>query len=162
MATLFELTTEYKNLLDKLEDVDASEEVIKDTIDSTGINDDIESKFEGYAMVIRELMAEEEKVQKVVAMLNKKKKTYQNSIVRLKSSLMDSMKMLGKEKVKTTLFNVSINHSPFVDIVDIDMIPENLIKVEVKPDKNQIKSLINSGKEVPGAEIGKRESLTVR
>ena len=53
MATLYELTDEYKQLLDMLEDDTVDPEILKDTLEAVG--GEIEVKADGCAKLIKEL-----------------------------------------------------------------------------------------------------------
>lgn len=163
MATLYDLSSEYKNLLEVLENTSDDPKLIEDTIASTGIDDQLEDKFQAYGQVINQMKADEQAVAEEIKRLTDKKRTYQNSLKRLKGSLIDSMAATGKDKVKTPLFSFSIRNTRIVDISNVDALPVQFtIKQPVKPDKKAIKAAIESGETVPGATIGFNESLTVR
>ena len=53
MATLYELTDEYKQLLDMLEDETVDPEILKDTLEA--VDGEIEVKADGCAKLIKEL-----------------------------------------------------------------------------------------------------------
>ena len=56
-VALYTLGTQYRALLDTLAAGDFDAATIADTIESTGIEDDIQHKVEGYEMVARNLEA---------------------------------------------------------------------------------------------------------
>ena len=56
MATLYELTDRYKQLLTLAEELD--EDVFKDTLES--MDDEIETKADSYAIIDKKLQADEE------------------------------------------------------------------------------------------------------
>lgn len=163
MATLYELSTEYQQLLEVLENTTDDQTLIDDTIASTGINDALEDKFEGYGQVINQIKADIKSVQAELKRLSDKKKVYQNNLERLQNNLLNSMAATGKSKVKTPLFNFTVRNSLSVEITDIDKLPVEVVKVQpVKPDKIAIKKLLQDGEDVPGAKLELSESLTVR
>lgn len=163
MANLYNLTQEYQELLDTLESTVSDTKAIEDTIASTGINEKLEDKFEAYGQVISQMKADEQSVSDEIKRLTEKKHTYQNSLKRLKTSLIDSMAATGKDSVKTPLFNFSIRNNRVVDVTNADALPEQYtVKQPVKPDKKSIKAAIEAGEKVPGATIGFNESLMVR
>ena len=55
--TLYEITDEYRQLLEMAEDPDMDPEVLRDTIEA--IDADLDDKADGYAKVIRTMEAEE-------------------------------------------------------------------------------------------------------
>lgn len=163
MATLYELTNEYQELLEALENTSEDPRVIEDTIASTGINDQLESKFDGYGKIISQLKADAEGVDAEIKRLTEKKRAYKNNSQRLKVALLNSMAATNTTKVKTPLFSFSVRNTRVVDVSNADALPEQYtIKQPVKPDKKAIKAAIESGEKVPGATIGFNESLTVR
>ena len=56
MSTLYELTEQYQQLLQLLEDPDEDPRVIADTME--GIEGELEDKADGYGRIIRQLEAE--------------------------------------------------------------------------------------------------------
>ncbi|GAY74319.1 siphovirus Gp157 family protein [Lentilactobacillus kosonis] len=163
MANLYDLTQSYQELLDALENTESDPKLIEDTIASTGINEQVEDKFEAYGQVINQLKSDEEIVSAEIKRLTTKKRTYQNNLQRLRMALIDSMAAIGKDKVKTSLFSFSIKNTRSVDIVDESKLPESVLNVQPpKPDKKAIKELIESGEQVPGATISFNESLMIR
>lgn len=163
MATLYELSQEYQDLLDALENATDDETIIEDTIASTGINERIEDKFEGYGQVISQVKADTTAVDVEIKRLTEKKRTYQNNLKRLKTALLNSMASTNTTKVKTPLFSFSIRNTRSVEITNAGDLPENVLKPqEPKPDKTAIKKMIEAGQEVPGATIKLNESLMVR
>lgn len=53
MATLYELTDEYRQLMEMMEDESIDQEVLRDTLE--GLDGELEIKAENYAKVIAEL-----------------------------------------------------------------------------------------------------------
>ena len=106
MSTLYELTSDYEYLLQLAEDPDTDPEVLSGTMEA--LQGEIEYKAEGYVVVMKELAAESEKFQAEIDRLNARKKSIDGNIERLKSALMSAMRIVGKDKVKTEHFKLSI------------------------------------------------------
>ena len=106
MATLYELTGQYKELLDMMEDPDIDPKIITDTLE--GLNGEIEEKADGYAKVMRQLQAEAEAIEKEEERLNDRRDMLMSRVARMKEALMESMRATGKTKFKTTLFSFGI------------------------------------------------------
>lgn len=161
MATLYELTEQYTELLNAIETDDPK--LLEDTIASTGINDDLNKKFEGYGQVINQAKADMNEVFEEIKRLQTKKRTYDNNIKRLKQALIDSLAVVGKDRIKTPLFSFSIKNTRAVDVTSIEDLPvDYLVPQPSKPDKKAIKEAIESGQDVPGATIKFNESLVIR
>ena len=106
MATLYELTGQYKQLLDLMEDPDIPEETVRDTLE--GIGGEIEEKADAYAKIMRQLQAEADAIEKEEERLNDRRDMLMSRIVSMKSALIEAMRATGKPKFKTTLFSFGI------------------------------------------------------
>lgn len=161
MSTLYELTEQYTELLNAIETDDPK--LLEDTIASTGINEDLNKKFEGYGQVINQAKADMNEVFEEIKRLQTKKRTYDNNIKRLKQALIDSLAAVGKDRIKTPLFSFSIKNTRAVDVTSVEDLPvDYLVPQPSKPDKKAIKEAIESGQDVPGATIKFNESLVIR
>jgi len=159
MATLYELTGSYHQLLELAEDVDPT--AFNDTMDS--IKDAIDDKAVGYAKVDRELAKDEAALKDEADRLSARAKSINNNRRILKQNLQSAMEETGKIKIKTKEFTIYIqNNQASVKIPDESKIPAYLSKVTYAPDKTQIKKLLQEGKDVPGAELNTSRSLRIR
>ena len=165
MATLYELTDDYLNLLDMAQDPDCDLEVFKDTLE--GLDYEIEDKADGYAKVIRELTARAEGLKAEIERLTNRKKAIETNIDNMKRSLENAMIITGKTKFKTDLFSFGIQKNTPTVIIDeqyIENIPEEyLIEQDPKIDKAKIKEDIKAGKDLDGiAHLEQSGSLRIR
>ena len=159
MATLYELTGNYLKLLEYAEDTDPT--LFHDTMDS--INEAIEDKAVGYAKVDKELAKDEVALKEEAQRLNARAIVIANNRKRLKRNLKDSMVAIGNEKIKTPEFTIYIQrNNPSVNILDEHEIPAYLYETKHVLDKKRISSLLKEGKDVPGAELTRSESLRIR
>lgn len=159
MATLYELTGKYHQLLDLAEDTDPT--LFSDTMDS--ITDAIEDKAIGYAKVDKELDKDEKALKDEASRLSARAKSISNNRKILKQNLQEAMETTGKTKIKTNEFTIYIqNNAPSVRLVDESKIPAYLSKTTIVPDKTRIKQLLKEGKDVPGAELSTSSSLRFR
>ena len=144
MSSLYELTNDWLQLMDMLED-GADEDVINDTLE--GLDYEIEQKADGYARVIRNLEADAAGLKTEIDRMTDRKRVIENNITRLKKNLQEAMEMTGKVKFKTDLFSFNIqNNTPSVVIDNIDDIPrEYVVLQEPKIDKKKIAADIKAG-----------------
>lgn len=126
MANIYELTGQFLQLLDMLEDEEVDEQVIMDTLES--VEYEIEDKADGYAKIIKALEADVDGIQKENDRLTSRKKTYENRIKWLKQNLEMCMRATGKQKFTTDLFSFNIQKNggkrKLTIDVDVDNIPE--------------------------------------
>ena len=160
MASLYELVGDMAYLHQLLEDPEADEQVIRDTMES--IDYEIEDKADGYAKIIRMLNAEVEAISAEVDRLEARRKAIKNNSDRLKQALEQSMIFLNKRKFKTALFSFNIQkNTPSVNITG--EVPEQfLIPQEPKVDKRAIIDYVKEHGNTEYAELTQSESLRIR
>lgn len=165
---LYELSTQYRTLVDILEVAQTGEEaqdaeVIKDTLDA--INDAIEEKADNIARIINELTSVELAISAELERLSKRAGTIKKQKESLKGYLMSAMQTAGKEKFKTNLYSFSIkNNAPSVQILDESLVPAEFIrtKVETAPDKKAISELLKQQIPVSGCALVHSKSVTIK
>lgn len=159
MSTLYELTTQFQELLELIQNEEYDEQVLADTME--GLDGEIEIKADGYARVIRELEGNVLTIKSEVDRLNKKKKSFESSINRMKDKLEESMKATGKVKFKTDLFSFNIQKNPARLVVTGDVPEEYLIPQEPKIDNAAIRKLLKE-QDLDYAHLEQGESLRIR
>lgn len=161
MSTLYELTGEYLNLFEMIDQGDYDDEMLMDTLE--GIDGEIEVKAENYAKVIQEISGQIDTLAGEINRLQGKKTTLDNAVKRIKGSLQGAMELTGKTKFKTDLFSFGIqNNPPSLKIDDAAAIPpEYLIPQDPKVDSSAIKKLLKTT-DVPWAHLEQGRSLRIR
>lgn len=155
---LYELSLAFQ----EVQNMELDPEVMKDTLDS--IEDAIENKAENIAKLIRNLESDVSAYKEEEDRLKTKRQATENKVKWLKTYLEDNMKLTGKTKFKSGMFNFSIQKNPAsVNITDEKIIPgEFLIPQPPKVDKTSLKEILKRGIEVPGAELKQTEGLRIR
>lgn len=155
---LYELSLSFQ----EVQNMDLDPEVMQDTLDS--IEDAIENKAENIAKLIRNLESDVSAYKEEEDRLKTKRQSTENKVKWLKTYLEDNMKLTGKTKFKSGMFNFSIQKNPAsVNITDEKAIPEEfLIQQPPKVDKTSLKEILKRGIEVPGAELKQTEGLRIR
>lgn len=164
MANLYNLTAQYKALEEMLEQYPCDEEL---ALALAQIEDDLETKADNYAKVIANLTADAEAITGEIERLTARKRGIDNSVRRLKESLMTSMKETGKQKFKTELFSFGIQKNggkaPLKVTATIDELPEEFRKVTVEPDNAKIREYIEQTGDLEYGYFEERgESLRIR
>ncbi|AHF40932.1 siphovirus Gp157 family protein [Listeria monocytogenes] len=159
MTTLYSIQDKYQQLLNLAEQLDP--ELLKDTLES--IDDELETKAENVAFVIKELEGQSLILEKETKRLAERKNTINNNVKRLKQSLFDAMITANKQKIKTNLFTLDIRKNPPSLIVeDESKLLNYLIEQPKKLDKTKLGDDLKKGIEVPGAKIIQTERLQIR
>ncbi|EAD2769353.1 siphovirus Gp157 family protein [Listeria monocytogenes] len=159
MATLYSIQGKYQQLLNLAEQLDP--ELLKDTLES--IDDELETKAENVAFVIKELEGQSLILEKETKRLVERKNTINNNVKRLKQSLFDAMITANKQKIKTNLFTLDIRKNPqSIFVEDESKLFNYLIEQPKKLDKTKLKDDLKKGIEVEGAKLIQTERLQIK
>ena len=161
MATLYELTEEYRQLLEMMEDDSVDPEVLQDTLE--GVDGEIEAKADNCAKLIRELNGVASVINEEIERLKARKDVISNNADRVKKYLEKAMIDTGKRKFKTALFGFNIQKNPASVVVDQeDKIPEEYwIKQDPKLNKALLKKWLKDNPE-DFAHLEQSEGLRIR
>lgn len=165
MATMYELTSDFQEVLELASNPDIDPQAIADTLEA--INLEIEIKAENTAKVLRELDGMAAALKAEEQRLNARRKSIENNVERIKAGLYEAMKTTGKTKFKTALFSFSIqkNGGKIPVIVDVDTsdLPDDLVIISEKPDVEAIREYLEKNGESKLAHFGERgESLRIK
>lgn len=154
---LYELTEMYLNL----KDMDIEEGDLNAALEN--IDDEIETKADNIAKVLRDFDGDIEALKSEEERLAKKRKAIENRQKQLKEYLQNAMLVLDKRKFKTDLFSFNIQkNAPSLKILDESKIPEDYYKIEKKLNKNDLKEAVKNGLFEDAAELVQTESLRIR
>ena len=155
---LYELSLAFQ----EVQNMDLDPEVMKDTLDSIGGT--FENKAENMAKLIRNLESDRLAYKEEEDRLKTKRQAVENKLEWLKTYLKDCMKLIGKTKFKSGMFNFSIQKNPVsVNINNKKILPEDyLIPQPPKVNNTLLKKALKDGIEVPGAELKQTEGLRIR
>jgi Siphovirus Gp157 len=158
---LYELTQNYLNLLELLENPDIPKEMIKSALKE--VEGNFEDKADNITKLIRSLEADIKGYKNEEDRLSTRRKTLENKVKSLKEYLQGSMKALGKEEVKAKLFTLKIQtNQPSLIIDDIDKLPKAYKKTVEESDNKKIKEDLLNKVKIPGARLERTESLRIR
>lgn len=156
---IFEMTVMANELYELLTSGEIDEQTFADTLEAMGT----EEKLESYCKVIRQLEADAEMLKAEKERIEKKKKTVDNSIDRMKKAVIEFMKASGSTKSTAGTFTVSLRTSKATKIIDESLIPKKyFIKQEPKLDKKTILDLLKSGEEIKGCELQINEGVQIK
>ena len=121
---------------------------------------DRESKCEGYVSVIRQLKSKSQLIKDEAKRLLDAARVYDKSVERLEDNLLSSVVQLGN--IKTNFVSISTRRNKSVEIADDAELPLQYQRVKIEPNKTAIKEALESGIDVPGAQIVEKFSLLIR
>lgn len=162
---LYELSTQYKQLVDMLENANEDMlelvETINDTLDS--ITDSIEVKADSIAKMIRELEAEKEMVDSEVKRLADRSNKLEKQKDQLKAYLFQNMQTANMDKIKTALFSFTIRkNAPSVNVIDENLIPQEFIKLTPSIDKRSILERLKNKETIEGCALKQSQTLIIK
>lgn len=162
---LYNLTADYLKLQSMLEDPEVDQQAVADTIEAMDYA--IEEKADGYVRVIKNLQGSVDAIKLEIDRLTVKKKHLDDSIQRLKTNLQESMVAMDKRKIKTDLFQISIQKNggkaPVIVDVPTEDLPDEFVIITEKPDLKALAVYLESGGESELAHFGSRgESLRIK
>jgi len=161
MAKLYELTQNYNNLLELVDNPDVPTEMLEESLNS--IDDEIDTKAENIAKVIKSVESDVAGLKGEEKRLADRRKSLEGRIDNLKEYVEGSMRAVGKEKIRGKVFTLGIQkNAPSVDIIDEDVIPEQYFITKKELSKKDILVALKKGEEVPGAAVKQTESLRIR
>ena len=171
MANIFEITSEYQQLLNEIEQnegVLTDEMIAKIDVNRENLND----KINGYVQVIKNFELEIAtrngtilKYQDECNLLESKNHSDSKTIERMKQAIDSTLKVFELNELKTPLFKVNYRKSSSVNITDECLLPKFCFKTEKITKRigiSEIKSFIESGKIKKGAEIVEHYKLQIK
>ena len=144
MMNLFEITGQFLQLQEMLEDGEYDEKIFEDTLES--LNFDFEEKADNYAKIIRNFESQIEALKAEERRLKDRRQVCEKAIKRLKDNLQAAMMQTGKRKIKTDLFSFTVakNGGALPVIVDVDTedLPDECVVITEKPDLKALAALL--------------------
>ena len=162
MSSIYTLNKDYAELSAMLEAAETEEEIqaIQDTLEM--INVSIEEKLENTGKFIKNTESDITGIKAEIERLTAMKKTKENFVERLKNNVEFALKEKGLETLTVGTFKAGYRKSESVEIINLDVIPADFTKVEIKADKTAIKKAIKAGETVEGAEIKVNQNFYIK
>ena len=166
---LYELTDEYKALMQMLDDeTDIPAEALADTLES--ITAEIEVKADNIACLLKNLAADITAIKAEEARLAERRKSKQASYDRIKQYLSDELQKADLTKIETARNKISFRKSESVEIADegdfirwAEVNRDDLLKyAEPKVNKTAIKAAIKDGANIVGAQIVEKQNIQIK
>lgn len=166
---LYEITSQYHQLSEKLADGDFDLVTIQDTIEASGLVDALQDKAQGIEFVAREAEKYcpliDMEIERLQALKAQRAKVAQG----LRDYLLRNMEAAGIERIECPLFKISIRKNPpAVEVLDDRQMPASFwVMPEPKPveariDKKAIAAAIKAGQDVPGAMLVQHTKLVIQ
>lgn len=169
MTALYVLTNQYLELAEKLSGLDLDATTIADTIEASGLTDELADKAQGIEFVARESEKYNPLIDMEIARLQELKATRERVAKGLRDYLKQNMERAGISKIECPLFKMSIKkNAPSVEVLDPLSLPAAYWRTPepkppvAAPDKVAIKEALQAGIEVMGARLVQNTRLDVK
>ena len=165
MASLYELTAGYATLLDAYDAAETPEEQEEYLRLIANAEGDITDKADAYAKIMRMKQIEADGYKAEIDRLTARKRAAENVVSRLKSSMLDALKVTGEREVKTSIGKWRIQNNPWsADVEDWERVPMKYRTPQ--PDKVDKKSLVDdfkaTGEIIPGVTFKQEMGIRFR
>jgi hypothetical protein len=165
MANLFDLTADYLQILDMMDDPELDQQTLADTME--GIEGALEDKFDRYVYVYKQEQGDIDVLDETIKQLQARKKSKEENLKKLKKAMTDVMTVTGKLKFKTAQHSYWVQKNPksvVIDTENVRDIPEDYLTFkEPEANKTAIQKAIEEGKDFSGlAHIEQTEGVRWR
>lgn len=163
MSSLYDITGRALEFIDLIDSGDVDDDAIKDTWEA--LEGEFDAKAETYCKVIKNIDADVKALDAEIKRLTEKKKYLDNNITRMKDTLYQSMKAIGKEKAGGQILKASIqkNGGVLPLVYKDEDVPADFQKVVMSTDTAKIRETLDKGVELSFAHYGERgESLRIK
>lgn len=164
--TLYQLTDLYVSLAEKLADSDFDPITISDTIESSGLIDDLSKKAQALEFVARSATAHNAAIDAEILRLKSLKAKRESTALGIRKYIFDSMVRADISKLTCPLFQLSITNNPgAVDVFEAGLLPSDYMRcvpATEEPDKALIGKALKAGFDVPGARMVASQRLSVK
>ena len=145
--------------LKALEESDIEGQALIDTLES--VQGEFNDKAVSILKIVENLNGDTAQIDAEIKRLQDRKRLIQNRQKSMRDYLLRNMQAAGISKISCPLFTASLRRgSESVQIDDVSIIPDELVKVEVseKPDKRAIKEKLKAGEDIPGVSLVRGET----
>jgi hypothetical protein len=158
---LYELTGQFNALWNMVSD-EADLQMIEDTLQS--IEGDIEEKVDNIAKLIKSIEVDETAIKTEEERLYNRRKALENRRENIKVYLEQQLMQAGIDKVKGTVFTVSVqNNPPSLRIADEMMLPNGYyVPQPPKVDRKRLLDDVKQGAVIEGVELQQTKSIRIR
>ena len=160
MSALYTLVGQYRQLAERLADLDLDAATVADTIEAAGLTDALQDKAQGVEMVARAAEVHVPAIDAEIARLQALKAHRQKIAQGLRDYLLANMQAAGIERITCPLFTLSVKRNPpAVEVLDPLEVPAQFwVTPEPRPpglriDKAAVKAAIKAGVDVPGCRM---------
>lgn len=165
-VALYTLAGQYQQLAERLSNMDLDATTVADTIEASGLTDEIAQKATGIEMVARTMEMHTPAIDAEIARLSALKRQREKAAAGLREYLKHNMIAAGIEKIESPLFKIKLqNNPPAVEVYEPGLVPSEFMTQPAPPppavDKAAVKGALKAGIDVPGCRLTTGQRLVV-
>lgn len=166
LPALYTLASQYRALADQLAEADLDAQTVADSIEASGITDDIATKAQGIECIARSAEAHHDAIDAEIKRLGALKKHRAAIAQGLRDYLETHMEGMGISKIECPLYTLKLQNNPAsVDVFEPGLLPAEFMRQPEAPppapDKKAIAAALKAGTDVPGAKLTQTQRLVV-
>ena len=160
--SLYGIQEEYRNIIRIIEENDG--EITDEMLENLTNNEfNFSIKVDNYVRMIRHYKGVQDAAKTEIDRIKSKQNIAKNCEERLREYLVSAMKERGLEKVSTDFMSVTRKETKSIsDSINLDVVPEEFIKVERSLKKKEISEAVKKGAKFDWLEYNTSESITIR
>ena len=163
--TLYQISNDYREAVEKLSDMDLPPEAVNDTLE--GLKGDLTTKATNVAMFTLNLDSLAEQIRQAELTMAHRRKVLENRAEAVRNYIKTCMESAGISKIECPLFKMSIKKNPpSVEIYDESQIPQDLMRSPPPPpkvpDKKLIAERLSKGEVVGGTRLMNKTRLEIK
>jgi len=163
MTALYDLAGQYRQLAERLANMDLDAETVADTIEASGLTDEINAKAQGVLLVAKQAEQYLPHIDAEIARLRALKARHERIAAGLRDYLKLNMETAQIQRIECPLFDVSLRANPAaVEVFDEAQVPVALLRVKYEVDKAAVKAELKAGREVAGCRLVNGTRLEVK
>lgn len=163
--TLYDLSEQYQQLAEAIENGELPEEAIADTLE--GITGNLDDKADNIACIVKNELALANEIKQAADQMLERMTVHKNRAERLKDYLSVQLQRAGRTKIETARNRISFRPSTrtVIDSED-DFVRANpdycerVIKYKI--DKTAVAAALKSGQEIKGAHLEQRTNIQIK
>jgi hypothetical protein len=165
---LYEISGQYRQLAERLAEMDLDAQTVADTIEASGLTDALQVKAQGVEMVARAAEMHCPAIDAEIARLQVLKERRQKIAAGLREYIRRNMETAEIQRIECPLFALTLKKNPpAVEVLDEKEVPAQFwVTPQPKPpepriDKKSIAAAIKAGQAIPGARLVQNTRLEV-
>ena len=160
---LYEITSDYQQLLDNLVDEETGEIKQEKLDELNSLTLSINDKCIAIASYIENLEADRKSIEEAKKKMCEREKRLKKATDNMKSYLLSNMEKLDIKKISSPYFDISVRKNPpAVDMFDEWQVPPEYDRVKIEKNIAKIREDLINGVIIPGAKLIQRNSLSIK